>query len=144
MPTTTNFAFRYPAGTNAVNLVTDVANLATDVGPALYPKVPDLARQTFNGCASTVTFSGIPSAPWSRRIGWTVRVDVIARTHSMFPRINGDAGNYDSQSLPGTGIPAVAGGAQYVTAGPYRSVTFFCTSGNLIAGTDSQLEGWPT
>lgn len=39
---------------------------------------------------------------------------------------------------------AQSGGGLYNLAGPYTSLTFMSLAGNLVAGTDIQLEGWPT
>lgn len=39
---------------------------------------------------------------------------------------------------------AQSGGGIYNLAGPYTSLVFFSLAGNLVTGTDIQLEGWPT
>jgi hypothetical protein len=73
--------------------------------------------------SGTIDFVGWDS-PHSGYLGWT----------------------FNSAAL-GTGAAnfiGLVGGGQYVPAGPYTSVTLFPNAGNFVAGSDFQLEGWPT
>jgi hypothetical protein len=110
MPTTTNLGLRYPAGTDGVDVVRDVQNLATDVDTVLYPKTPILARQTLAGSASSVTFSSISTALRSVRLRVSARGDAAVVSQNLLLRVNGDTGsNYTYQYVQGSATTASAG-----------------------------------
>lgn len=142
MPTTTNFGFRYPAGANSIDVVTDLQNLATDIDTALNPKVPFLARQTLGGSAASVTFSSIPSAMRSLRIRWTARGDAAVNVLALFLRINGDtSSSYNSEHLNVTNTTVVGGGGN-LTAGSAGIVVGSSGPAGAYASGTIDIVGW--